>query len=69
MCTLTLICGLELPIVAIVAAGLYGIVRLLYFLLKRRGPGFLLGMLCLLTLIVGAFYSAGKVMKEVNDLL
>ena len=60
ICTLSLVCGLELPIVASIATGLYGLVRLLYFLLKNRVLGFILGNVCLFTLMGGALYSASK---------
>jgi|FrelakmetLWP11LW_1041352.scaffolds.fasta_scaffold261079_1 hypothetical protein len=67
VCTLVLVCGLELPIVAIVFAILFGIFRFFYFC-QNRYLGFIPGSLCLLVLACGALYSSIVLITKVNEL-
>ena len=64
---LTLVSGLEWPIVSCIVSGLFAISRLLY-MLPRRGLGFMAGNVCLLALAIGALHSSIQLIKDVRAL-
>ena len=64
ICVMTLACGLHLPLVACLVAGLFGVLRLGYFC-KNRFIGFIPGSVCLAIQTLGALYSCGLLISDV----
>lgn len=57
VCTLVLVCGIELPLLSCIFGGIYGIFRCLYFS-RNRFIGFLPSIICQTVLSLGALYSS-----------
>ena len=72
-CLFTMVCGIEMPIIACILAGLFAIFRCLYFM-RNRLYGFLPATIVLICMALGALYSAVslvllviKFVKDEND--
>lgn len=68
VCTLVLVCGLEMPILAVIFGALYGIFRCLYFS-RNRFIGFIPSIICQVVLALGALYSCSTLIQKANDAL
>lgn len=66
--TLVLVCGIELPLLSCIFAGIYGVFRCFY-LSQNRFLGFFPSIICLAVLALGALYSTYVLISTTNDAL